>query len=607
MKKWIGIIVIMAAVLAAAGCSQSAGRTAQEQLELGQKYLLEYNYEEAVIAFQKALKIEPKQMDAYLGLAKAYRKMDENELELSILEDAREVIAASYDEKDSLFEATAQILERLADLYVRGGETDRAGEVAELADSIHVEIAFESQQSAETRGPQDPSEETSSFSEEDDDSDSHEENDDNGSYEEDAAGGEAENGLRELRGTLEARYGIVTSDEFISCEGGSIKEYPSHVYGILAEQDIDLNRDGGNCLLILRTEGDSQPYILAELYGSADGAPELIASAQIGWIYYSESSFIYLYYDEPAGQLRIVVDFASMGAYTGVNEYGINIFAVHDGTIERLDGWVGGTPLADWNSDINSFLEASGVPYAKYSAETDKRAACSYYRPLCEIEHTMYSTAPDGDMSSYISQGHKLKPIVNLPNGSNESSAGTEAPDNTAVTDAARQGFREAYAQVLREAAAEWADLPNPPYFDIADIDGDSIPELTVAAADVHMCTVDIYQYIDGEAVLIGSTGEFAEFQYLPGENYIYSEFFVNGMGGGLYIQKIENGALVDELFYSPTQSPDQYEKNGEPISTEQFENESAQLRKPGLVTIGYGNGYEITEENIRGRLGLEE
>ena len=205
MKKWIGIIVIMTAVLAAAGCSQNAGRTAPKQLELGQKYLLEYNYEEAAAAFQKALEIEPKQMDAYLGLAKAYRKMGEDEQELSILEDAREVIAAGYDEKDSLFEATAQILDRLADLYAQSGETDRAGEVAELADSIHVEIAFESQQSAETRGPQKPSEGTSSFSEEADGSGSREESDDSGSHEEAAAGGEAENGLRDLRGALEAR------------------------------------------------------------------------------------------------------------------------------------------------------------------------------------------------------------------------------------------------------------------------------------------------------------------------------------------------------------------------------------------------------------------
>ena len=41
-------------------------------MTLGAKYLTEYNYEEAVIAFTAAIEIAPRFTDAYIGRANAY-------------------------------------------------------------------------------------------------------------------------------------------------------------------------------------------------------------------------------------------------------------------------------------------------------------------------------------------------------------------------------------------------------------------------------------------------------------------------------------------------------------------------------------------------------
>ena len=43
-----------------------------EQLELGNRYLTEQNYEEAVMAFSRVIEIDPKQAEGYLKLAEAY-------------------------------------------------------------------------------------------------------------------------------------------------------------------------------------------------------------------------------------------------------------------------------------------------------------------------------------------------------------------------------------------------------------------------------------------------------------------------------------------------------------------------------------------------------
>jgi len=43
-----------------------------ELLSLGQKYLLEQDYERAIVAFEKLIRIDPKNVEGYLGLADAY-------------------------------------------------------------------------------------------------------------------------------------------------------------------------------------------------------------------------------------------------------------------------------------------------------------------------------------------------------------------------------------------------------------------------------------------------------------------------------------------------------------------------------------------------------
>lgn len=63
--------MVLLAVMLLTACASKAAK-AQEKFELGQKYLTEMNYTEAVASFTEAIELNPDDIEAYLGRAEAY-------------------------------------------------------------------------------------------------------------------------------------------------------------------------------------------------------------------------------------------------------------------------------------------------------------------------------------------------------------------------------------------------------------------------------------------------------------------------------------------------------------------------------------------------------
>lgn len=78
---------IFIAVTLSNGISVSVGIT--DMLQLADRYLTEMNYEQAIIEFQKILEIDPKNVDAYIGLADVYISMGETEKAIETLNQAK--------------------------------------------------------------------------------------------------------------------------------------------------------------------------------------------------------------------------------------------------------------------------------------------------------------------------------------------------------------------------------------------------------------------------------------------------------------------------------------------------------------------------------------
>ena len=68
LRLFAVLLLIMALFTA---CTSKAAR-AQEKIELGQKYLTELNYTEAVASFTEAIELDPENIPAYMGRAEAY-------------------------------------------------------------------------------------------------------------------------------------------------------------------------------------------------------------------------------------------------------------------------------------------------------------------------------------------------------------------------------------------------------------------------------------------------------------------------------------------------------------------------------------------------------
>ena len=97
------IAVITAAIISIIAIQATPANRVKTQLRLAQKYLNELNYEQAVLAYQEAISIDPKCEKAYLAIADIYIQTNEEDKAVAILEQAQaniqtDALSARLDE-----------------------------------------------------------------------------------------------------------------------------------------------------------------------------------------------------------------------------------------------------------------------------------------------------------------------------------------------------------------------------------------------------------------------------------------------------------------------------------------------------------------------------
>lgn len=128
----IVLAVVLIALLAAAAAALyftkfSPQARWQEQYDLGEQYLLEMDYEQAIVAFTAAIEIDPEETAAYLGRAEAYIGED-------IEEASDESLQAALDDYDTVLELEPERTEAYlgeADIYVVMDDYDSARDILE--------------------------------------------------------------------------------------------------------------------------------------------------------------------------------------------------------------------------------------------------------------------------------------------------------------------------------------------------------------------------------------------------------------------------------------------------------------------------------------------
>ena len=90
MKKFILPLVLVFSVVLT-GCANIKSMRVNAQMKSAQKYLLEEDYEKAIVKLEKTIAIDPKNVDAYILLAKAYQEADMQEEAEEIIDKIRDI------------------------------------------------------------------------------------------------------------------------------------------------------------------------------------------------------------------------------------------------------------------------------------------------------------------------------------------------------------------------------------------------------------------------------------------------------------------------------------------------------------------------------------
>lgn len=85
-KRWTRLLVFALVLILLVSCAKPIDRmTATELLQAGENHLLDSDYEQAVLCFERLIQQEPKNQRGYTGLAEAYVGLDMQEKAMHIL------------------------------------------------------------------------------------------------------------------------------------------------------------------------------------------------------------------------------------------------------------------------------------------------------------------------------------------------------------------------------------------------------------------------------------------------------------------------------------------------------------------------------------------
>lgn len=145
VKKWEiigGVALFLIALIVGISTYDSPANRLSRQLDLGNRYLEEQNYVQAIVEFDKAIAIDPMNVDAYLGKAQAYEGMGDVDMANQMLEegyektearDLRSRLVERYLEQATVYVQSADY-EGALDVYDRLLELD--GENSQVQETV---------------------------------------------------------------------------------------------------------------------------------------------------------------------------------------------------------------------------------------------------------------------------------------------------------------------------------------------------------------------------------------------------------------------------------------------------------------------------------------
>lgn len=127
------VITVLLALAIAAGIvieQNTPDKRLERHLDSGDKFLEELDFEQALVAYQAAISIDPKNMDAYLGALQASTELGDTQLAQSLMADALQAIGSlSSEELDASMDQITDIYTQADKVYP--SDTEEAVDILE--------------------------------------------------------------------------------------------------------------------------------------------------------------------------------------------------------------------------------------------------------------------------------------------------------------------------------------------------------------------------------------------------------------------------------------------------------------------------------------------
>lgn len=140
-NRAVSVLAVMLVVFGlVTGCGKSVEKQIAEQLELGNKYLTEADYEQAIVAFNKVIQLDEKNTIAYVGLMEAYLKNRNIDEAVQCGESAMDKM--DDDElKNKLFEAYQQKQLEIEDVSQKCSVYERMLQLDSSQETVYQELS----------------------------------------------------------------------------------------------------------------------------------------------------------------------------------------------------------------------------------------------------------------------------------------------------------------------------------------------------------------------------------------------------------------------------------------------------------------------------------
>lgn len=157
--------------------------------------------------------------------------------------------------------------------------------------------------------------------------------------------------------------------------------------------------------------------------------------------------------------------------------------------------------------------------------------------------------------------------------------------------------YSSAYADLLDKNANQVYSMGR---FFLGYIDEDDIPELIVPTGDFHAAGVDIYTYVDGEVISLGSYGSFGMISFGEKTGTIQSNY--TGMGGNTFdFYQLSRGEIKHIINissftdFSDEQEHTTYRIDDLEVSQNAFQQKLSEMQGNAIfLDVGFPNGWDI-------------